>query len=83
MLFTCRRHVIYLQCAKGFICSVRKFLFALCECFYLQCAKFLLVVCNRFYLQCAKDFICHVHLLFAIPDYSYILRDIMIACKFI
>ena len=83
----------YLQRAKVFICSVQKFLFAACKSFYLQCAKvftcsvqkFSFAACKSFYLQCAKVFICSVHLLFVdtgIQDYYYLLRDILIVCKF-
>ena len=53
-----------------FICSAQKFLFA---------------ASKSFYLQCAKVFTCSVHLLFddtGIQDYYYLLRDILIVCKF-
>ena len=45
----------------------------------------LVVACKRFYLQRAKVFTCSVHLLFddtGIQDYYYLLRDILIVCKF-
>ena len=69
----------YLQCAKVFICSVQKFLFA------ASVQTFLFAACKSFYLQRAKVFTCSVHLLFddtGIQDYYYLLRDILIVCKF-
>ena len=68
--FYLQRASFYLQRAKVFICSVQ---------------TFLLAVWKSFYLQCAKVFICSVHLLFVdtgIQDYYYLLRDILIVCKF-
>ena len=84
----------HLQRANVFICSVQKFLFAACKSFHLQRATVLLAACKRFYWQCGKVFIgsvqkfllaASVHLLFVdtgIQDYYYLLRDILIVCKF-
>ena len=68
----------HLQRANVFICSVQKFLFAACKSFHLQRATVLLAACKSFYLQCAFV-ICRYT---GIQDYYYLLRDILIVCKF-